>query len=602
MLLYRAVSRVRSRLREAGAGYWNQSVASFIVCLEKGTLNRLMDKPDRCLGESNMTKRLTAKNSIQDQRIGKAAMRRRSVLKTLAWAAPLCVAGGAMQLLQGCSKKSDASASDIVEIGARTAVERINKGEMKAENYVGELIKRLNTLKFLNTVITIDEARVLSDARAVDQARARGDKLGALAGLPFAVKDQIAVAGYPATAGNIKLKGYIPKQHAPVVDAVLKAGGVMFAKANCAAMAGQVSPSGATASNPYFGPVRNPYSPAHMSGGSSGGSGAIVAARIVPAALGEDSGGSIRLPAACCGIAGLRPSTFSLDNFLEGTDHKRYSSDGIVPGPAQLVDTFGPFARSVADVAFLDAVITGEETPQVSLRGTRIGVPRDDYWARDIIDPGVMKVTKDALAKLRDAGAELVEVDLNGLMRLDEGGILGRALRRGSGNSLAEWLAENLPSVTADEVNQLRDSYPRFEVSAPPPLSQEEKTKIVTEAKRQYAEAFQSSGILALAFPTLLIPPPLINSNGDTPGQKIFVNGKWVDEFDTIITNIFWGPRIGAPGLSVPSGMTAGLPVSLQLQGMPGSDAKIVGLGIEVEKVLGHLPAPSPQKVISIES
>src|SRR5262245_43153926 len=108
--------------------------------------------------------------------------------------------------------------ADLLELGAREAVDRIRRGEMKAEGYVAELLKQYNAHKDLNLVTSIDEARVLEAARSVDRARARGAKLGPAAGLPFAVKDQIEVAGYPATAGNGALRGYVPKRNAVVVE------------------------------------------------------------------------------------------------------------------------------------------------------------------------------------------------------------------------------------------------------------------------------------------------------------------------------------------------------------------------------------------------
>jgi hypothetical protein len=118
--------------------------------------------------------------------------------------------------------------ADLLELGAREAVDRIRRGELKAEGYVAELLKQYNAHKDLNLVTSIDEARVLEAARSVDRARARGAKLGPAAGLPFAVKDQIEVAGYPATAGNGALRGYVPKRNAVVVERLVAAGAIPF--------------------------------------------------------------------------------------------------------------------------------------------------------------------------------------------------------------------------------------------------------------------------------------------------------------------------------------------------------------------------------------
>jgi mandelamide amidase len=347
-----------------------------------------------------------------------------------------------------------------------------------------------------------------------------------------------------------------------------------------------------TSSNIYFGFVRNPYDRARIPGGSSGGTGAAIAARFVPAGLGEDTGGSVRIPAAFCGIAGLRPSTYSPENAISGGNRKRYSDAGIIPTAGPL-DTIGPMARTVDDVAFLDAVITGEPVASVNVRRVRLGIPRTDYWERRVVDPGVEKVIQDAFAKLREAGAQLLEVDLNGLLNLEEQLIAGLR-RQNNPNRLAQWLAAHVSGVTVEAINGFRNSFP---TSTTPPavteLSVEASNKILRQAVAQYASVFQSNQIVALAFPSVLCPPPLINCNGDTPGQKIRVNGQWVDEASYIWGMLFWSARMGVPSLSVPAGLTSGLPVGLLLQGRAGDDSSILGLGVAVEHVLGAVPPPA---------
>ncbi len=131
--------------------------------------------------------------------------------------------------------------------------------------------------------------------------------------------------------------------------------------------------------SPAYGVVRNPYAPDRMAGGSSGGNGVVLASRMVPAALGEDTNGSVRVPAVFYGVAALRPS------------HKRYSDDGFIISATRL-DTIGPMARTVADVAFLDELITGEPTPLIAIKGVRIAIPRSDFWDRKWGDPNVASV------------------------------------------------------------------------------------------------------------------------------------------------------------------------------------------------------------------
>ncbi len=521
---------------------------------------------------------------------------RRRLLKATAWAVPVAAAFGGIRTHARARASSIHSSDEVLEMGAKSAVERIRNGDIKAEAYVTHLLKHQETQKHLNSLITLDETRVLEEARAIDRARTSGQTLGPLAGLPFVVKDQINVAGYPTTSGNIALKDYVPKQHAKIVDIVVKAGAIVLGKANCADLVGQVRPGGTTSANPYFGFVRNPYNPIYSPGGSSGGNGSAIAARIAPAGFGQDGGGSVRLPSAFCGLAGLRPSTHTPENFEKGVDGKRYSYDGMVL-PNSMTGTIGPMARTVADVAFLDEIITGQTVPALDLRKVRIGIPREGYWSIEVMEPGVAVITQQAFEQLRAAGAQLVEVDYQSLIGLNQGDRLGLAMKQPN-NDLADWLAQNLPGVTPSDVTRLRDSYlcTGTEGTSAPNMSQEEAVQMVSAAARQYAEAFRSNGIVALAAPTVSILPPLVNSNGDTPGQKILVNGKWINEWDTIIHNLFWGARLGTPGLNVPVGLPSGLPVGLQLQGLPGDDSRILALGMAVEGVLGRIPAPPLQQ------
>ena len=516
---------------------------------------------------------------------------RRSLLKTAAWAGSLSVTGGAMGLLGGCTSvpPEPESNEDLTALGVEEAIARIQQGELTAEDYVGQLLSQYRKHQDLNAVVTIDEARVLEDARAVDQARARGDQLGPLSGLPFVVKDQIDVAGYPTTSGNAALMGYVPEHSAPVVDTMIRNGGVVFAKTNLPDMvAGGNLMAAAASSNRFFGAVHNPYDTTRIPGGSSGGTAAALAARMVPAGLGEDTGGSVRFPAAFCGIAGLRPSTYTPTNLAPGGTPKRYADAGIVP-PPRLLETIGPMARTVADVAFLDAIITGEAVPAVNLADVRIGIPRPDYWDNEMIDQGLAETMLTAFSRLTDAGAQLIEIDFKAILQLDEGGRLSDAVRIPRGD-FSLWLGENLPGVTMEEVYAPRDVP---DGGGGPGLPMEERIRIATEAASYYADVFESNGIAAVAFPTIPIPAPPINPEGERVGQLTMINGKMIDEVEAIVPNLRFGPRLGAPGLVIPAGLTEGLPVGLELEGLPGDDSRLLGLGIAVENVLGPIPPPS---------
>ena len=530
---------------------------------------------------------------------------RRRVLQAAAAIIPLHVGSRVAAALTpfGIARTPQQRSDDVLALGAREAVARIASGDITAESYVAELLKQYEVHKHLNVATAIDGARVLEAARAVDRSRARGAKLGSAAGLPFAVKDQIAVAGLPATGGNGALKGYIPKRHAAVVERLVAAGAIPFCKTTLPDMnvvdglMHQIS-----AHSESFGAVHNPYDPSRIPGGSSGGNGAILAARIVPAALGLDTNGSIRCPSAFCGVTGLRPSTYTIENAINRTSRKRYSDEGLVIPPARRLDTIGPMARTVSDVAFLDTLITGEAVPAVNLRTARIAIPRPDYWERDDVDPGVADVVRRAFATLRDAGCTLVEIDLDGELRSIVGTIFQptpAAMYAGDGMdapqptslTMAQWLRENAPDVTVEQMYRgrpIRDAKRTF-----PPA--DEQIRILKEAAQRYAEIYRAHNVRAIAFPTVpIVATPLRAGGPKEPlGELMTIKGKPIEEGRAAVQNVFIAPRIGAPALSIPVGLSQGLPVGLELDALPGNDSELLGLGIAVQAVIGRIPAPS---------
>jgi Asp-tRNA(Asn)/Glu-tRNA(Gln) amidotransferase A subunit family amidase len=530
---------------------------------------------------------------------------RRRVLQAAAAMIPLRVGSRVAAALTslGMVSTTQQSSDDLLALGAREAVARIASGDITAESYVAQLLKQYDAHKDLNVANAIDGTRVLEAARAVDRSRARGAKLGPAAGLPFAVKDQIAVAGYPATGGNAALKGYIPKRHAAVVERLVAVGAIPFCKTSLPDMnvvdglMHQIS-----AHSESFGAVHNPYDPSRIPGGSSGGNGAILAARIVPAALGLDTNGSIRLPSAFCGVTGLRPSTYTIENAINRTRRKRYSDEGLVLPPARRLDTIGPMARTVSDVAFLDTLITGEVVPAVNLRALRIAVPRADYWERDDVDPSVGDVVRGAFAKLSDAGCTLVEIDLDGEVRSIVGTIFQptpAAIFAGDGMdaplptslTMAAWLRENAPDVTVEQMYRdrpIRDAKRTF-----PPV--EEQVSVLKEAAQRYAEIYRAHNVRAIAFPTVpIVAPPLRPGGPKEPlGELMTIKGKPIEEGRVVAQNVFMAPRLGAPALSIPVGLSQGLPVGLELDALPGNDSELLGLGIAVQAVIGRIPPPS---------
>jgi indoleacetamide hydrolase len=528
---------------------------------------------------------------------------RRTLLAMMASIVPGSLASRLDTTVRAAESEIARQDDDWLEMSARDVVAHIRSGDLSAEAYVARLLQQYEAYETLNIANAIDAKRVREAARSVDRARARGAKLGAAAGLPFAVKDQISVAGYPTTGGNPALLRYIPKRNAAVVDVLVRAGAIPFCMTAVPDMTVNDGLMHQVSSySDAFGPVRNPYDPDRIPGGSSGGNAVALAARVVPAALGLDTNGSIRLPSAFCGVAGFRPSTFTMENALRGTSRKRYSDDGVLLPPVGRLDTIGPMARSVADVAFLDALITGQRTPVVDLRRIRIAIPREDFWLEEPVDAGVATVIRECFAKLRDAGCRLVEIDFPTEVRSIVGTIdkpsqatvlaaQGMNATLQSSETMAAWLREHAPDVTVEQMyhgRPIRDRKPTLP-------SESEQVAILREASRRYAEVYALHGVAAIAFPTVPILPSRIRSNGplEPLGETLTLNGVTIEEAKAIARNFFIAPRIGAAALNVSAGLSNGLPVGLELDALPGHDSALLGLGIAVEKVLGRIPAPS---------
>ena len=472
-----------------------------------------------------------------------------------------------------------AGAQELTELSAVEAAARIRAGTLKSEDLVRALIDVIERKRDLNAFITFDRDRALASARKADTLAARKSFAGVLHGVPIVVKDNIHVAGVPSSAGTPALKAFVPTRNAPVAEKLIRAGAIVLGKTNMHELA-----FGITSNNAAFGPARNAYDPSRIAGGSSGGTGNAIAARMAAAGLGSDTGGSVRIPAALNGISGLRPSL------------GRYSQEGITP-IAHTRDTAGPMAREVADLVLLDTIITGarDKVAPASLRGLRVGVPRAVFWKN--LDPETERLATAALDRLRGAGAEVVEVDMPGLAELNgkvsfpvalyEANVdLTRYLKRYRIPLDIKGLAERIASP---DVKGL------FASAIVPGAKDAIPEKVYRDAlvtrpalQRLYAETFKTHGIAALVFPTTPLPAAPV---GDDQTTKL--NGADVPTFFTFIQNTDPGSNAGIPGLTVPIGRTAaGLPVGLALDGPAGSDRRLLGIGLALEALFGRLPAP----------
>jgi aspartyl-tRNA(Asn)/glutamyl-tRNA(Gln) amidotransferase subunit A len=303
------------------------------------------------------------------------------------------------------------------EMGVAALGRGLAAREVSSVEVVTHLLSRIEAHKALGAFLHVDGKRALDDARAIDARRAKGEALGALAGVPIAHKDIFATRGEPTTAGSKMLAGYQSPFDATVVARLAAAGAVSLGKLNCDEFA-----MGSSNENSAFGVVRNPWNIQRVPGGSSGGSAAAVAARLLPAATGTDTGGSIRQPASFAGITGIKP-TYGV-----------CSRWGMVAFASSL-DQAGPLARSAEDCALLLSAMSGfderdstsaERPPQdfrsqmlhardgastsKPLAGLRIGLPKEFFPSALATD--VNNAVRAALAEFQKLGATLVDVSL----------------------------------------------------------------------------------------------------------------------------------------------------------------------------------------------
>ena len=300
--------------------------------------------------------------------------------------------------------------AELCELGFLEAAAALAQKRVSAEELVAALLDRADRLEpALNSLTWYRRDAALAEARAADAARAQGDARPLL-GVPIAIKDLLNVKGQPCTAGSNILKGYTAPYDATVIARLRAAGCVFVSRTNT----DEFAMGGSTETSAY-GPTRNPWDVARVPGGSSGGSAAAVSARLAPAALASDTGGSIRQPAAFCGVTGFKPT------------YGRVSRYGCTAFASSL-DQVGPIARSVEDAAAVYQVIAGADPhdsttsarpvdagrPEVraarDLKGLKLGLPKEYFVAG--LDPEIEKLTRAAIEQCRALGAEIVDVDL----------------------------------------------------------------------------------------------------------------------------------------------------------------------------------------------
>ncbi len=509
---------------------------------------------------------------------GRETSRREFILSGLALAAgaAACRTAERRAAARRAGERMDAPLTDL---GATQAVALLRRGELRAEDYASALLDRCERGRPLNAFVTLDPERVLEAARAADRALASGAAPGPLHGLPIPIKDSVNTSDYPTTGGTPALRRFRPARDAALVERLKGAGAIVLGKTGIHELS-----FGWTCNNATFGAVRNPYDATRIPGGSSGGSAAAVAARMAPLAVAEDTQGSIRVPAAMCGICGFRPT------------QGRYPNGGVLP-ITPLFDQVGPLARDVADLALFDRVVTGQPASEApaELSDLRLGVARDFYFDR--LDGEVERIAEAALSRLRDAGVELVEAEVPELARLI-GLTTAQIQNFHVGPMLAKYLADFGAGVSFEELIEqagadIREAFAKYVLpggefavaEADFVAARDVHLPALRQTLRTY---FEANRLHAMIFPVAQIAAPPIGH--DTRTQ---LNGESVPLEPVISRNISPGSTAGLPGLVVPAALNAeGLPVCLELDGPAGRDLELLAIGRAVEAVLGPLPPP----------
>jgi aspartyl-tRNA(Asn)/glutamyl-tRNA(Gln) amidotransferase subunit A len=402
---------------------------------------------------------------------------------------------------------------------------------------------------------------------------------GRLAGIPVAVKDNISTCGIPTSCGSRILEGYTPPYHAHVVDLILREGAGIAGKTNMDEFG-----MGSSTENSAFGPTKNPVDPSRVPGGSSGGSAAAVAAGMVPMALGSDTGGSIRCPAAFCGIVGLKPS------------YGRVSRYGLV-AYANSLEQIGPLARTVREVSLLMEVISRYDprdstmgdrpfTPRLTgeVKSLRIGIPAEFFGAG--VDPAVAEKVRAAIGILEEMGASVVPCSMPS-MAYALAAYYVTCTSEASSN-LARF--DGVRYGTPDDIRKpWHDAFREVRAKG---FGEEVRRRILLGTfalsagyyGKYYAKAQAARRNVSADFARIFSSVDVIA--GPTMPTVAFRIGEKTDPLSMYLSDILTVPAnlAGIPAVSVPCGKVKGLPVGLQVMGKPLEDERVLEVAYAYEQ------------------
>jgi aspartyl-tRNA(Asn)/glutamyl-tRNA(Gln) amidotransferase subunit A len=435
---------------------------------------------------------------------------------------------------------------------------RVKRGEVKSEQLTEDCLSKIEELNpTLNAFITVTAEAALARARQADHEIAAGRRIGPLHGIPISLKDLIDQQGVRTTAGSLVRADHVATEDAVVTRRLRQAGAVFVGKTNLHEFA-----FGTTSEDSGFGPARNPYDPARSPGGSSGGSAAAVASGMSLGTVGTDTGGSIRIPAAACGVVGLKPEWGHL------------SASGVVPLSRQL-DHVGPLAASVADAWLLYNAMQpasaqiGDELDPALLKGLRFGKLSGYFFDR--LDADVERGVLDTIERLRSRGARIVDV---ALPHADDMAAIYLHLVFGDA---AEYHARTLATRPQDYTTpvRLRLEMARYVLAEDYIRALRGKALITREVDRAL------DGVDALVLPALAVPAPPIGA------VTMPVKGG-SDVVRTLMLRCTQPFNLsGHPAISIPCGRTRdGLPIGLQLVGHKGRTPALVQVALATEAAI----------------
>jgi aspartyl-tRNA(Asn)/glutamyl-tRNA(Gln) amidotransferase subunit A len=439
----------------------------------------------------------------------------------------------------------------ILEISAQLRRKLLSPVELTQECLAR--IEKLNPE--LNTFITVTAEFALAEARAAENEIQHGHWRGPLHGIPIGLKDLIDTAGVRTTAASAILKDRTPKSDADVVTRLRRAGAIILGKQNLHEFA-----YGGSSLISYFGAIHNPWNTGHIAGGSSGGSAAAIAAGMCYAAIGTDTAGSVREPAALCGVVGLKPT------------YGRVSARGVIPLSASL-DHVGPLTTSVADAAAMFDTIA-DENPEPArgitatlresspgARQLRVGIPRDYFF--DEIDAEVSAVVESAIAVVQKLVSDVRELSLT--VNTD------RSLQAAESYAYhADWITKNPELYDPETLRRIRTGE-KFTAEDRIRLSEE-----LADERRKIATVFEDVDVLIT--PTVEVAAPSISALRDNPDSLRPTELLLLR--NTRPFNVW-----GLPAISIPCGFTrSGLPIGLQMAGPHWGENLVLSLAHAYER------------------